>query len=376
MIEHDGETHHPLGSASYYFKRDLIPFIDRHCDRPRITLHIGAQPNSDPHIGNIITFTTAFALASALKEKTAREIRINFVFVETAPAAGQDVIIKGVRYQKSLATVGDFLLNQRAFTKVLERLSLLSGVPCDVKTQDFWRQNPKFGLVLRDIISKRSLFGPRLSPETHELAIRAPCPLCGLAEKHGLTNQYHDDGRIIFTCPTHGEFHVNLHFSDQTQHLGLNTPLRNLVRALLCREDQDTSWILCTGADYAGFYQEQLCYRLVEQGGESPGFPMIFYAPLILDWSGSKLSKSLYVKEGAYKYLCEAGLGYMLDANVFLDAEFGLEALFAEVQQWVAEPYKLFRSYSVEYLHRELISRGMKLVKYVAEIETTCKNLQ
>ena len=55
---------------------------------------------------------------------------------------------------------------------------------------------------------------------------------------------------------------------------------------------------------------------------------MIFYAPLVLDWSGSKLSKSLYVKEGAYKYLCEAGLGYMLDVNILLDAESGLEALF------------------------------------------------
>lgn len=373
MIEHDGETHHPLGSASYYFKRDLISFIDRHCVRPRISLHIGAQPNSDPHIGNLVTFTTAFALASALKEKTAREIRIKFVFVETAPAAGQDVMIKGVRYQKSLAKTGDFLLNQRAFTKVLERLSLLSGVPCDIKTQDFWRQNPKFGPVLRDIISKRHLFGPRLSPETHKLAIRAPCPLCGLADKHGITNRYHDDdGKIIFTCPTHGEFDVNLHLPDQTKHLGLNTPLRNLVRVLLCKEDPDTSWILCTGADYAGFYQEQLCYRLVEQKPGFPGFPTIFYAPLILDWSGSKLSKSLYVKEGAYKYLREAGLGYMLDVTVLLDAESGLEALFAEVQRWVAEPYKLFRSYSVEYLHRELVSGGMKLVIQAEDTDHTC----
>lgn len=178
MIEHDGETHHPLGSASYYFKRDLISFIDRHCVCPQISLHIGAQPNSDPHIGNLVTFTTAFALASALKEKTAREIRIKFVFVKTAPAAGQDVMIKGVRYQKSLAKTEDFLLNQRAFTKVLKRLSLLSGVSCDVKTQDFWRQNPKFGPVLRDIISKRHLFGPCLSPKTHKLAIQAPYPLC------------------------------------------------------------------------------------------------------------------------------------------------------------------------------------------------------
>ena len=364
MIQHDGEIHHPLGGASYYFKHHLIPFIDHHCVRPRITLHIGAQPNSDPHIGNIVTFAAAFALASSLKKITAREVRINFVFVETAPAAGQDVKIKDVRYQKSLANMGDFPLYQPAFTKVLERLSLLSSVPYEIRTQDFWRQNPNFGSVLRDIISKRSFFGPRLSPETQKLAIRAPCPLCGLAEKHGLTNQYHNDDKIVFTCPTHGEFEINLHLSDQTKHVEMNTPLRNLVRVLLCREDQDTSWILCTGADYAGFYQEQLCYRLVEQ---KPGFPMIFYAPLILDWSGSKLSKSLYVKEGAYKYLCEAGLEYMLDVNIFLDTESGFKALFAEVQQWVAEPYRLFRSYSVEYLHRQLVSRGMKVVNQVAE---------
>lgn len=103
MIEYDGKNHHPLRSASCYFKRDLIPFILSHSVRPRISLHLEAQPNSEPHIGNLVTFTTAFALASAPKEKTAREIRIKFVFVETAPAAGQDVTIKGVRYQKSLA---------------------------------------------------------------------------------------------------------------------------------------------------------------------------------------------------------------------------------------------------------------------------------
>lgn len=241
MLQHDGETHHPLGSASYYFKQDLVPFIDRHCVRSRITVHIGAQPNSQPHIGNIVTFATAFALASALKERTAREIRIKFVFVETAPAAGQDFMIKGVRYQKSLENMGEFQLNQQAFNKVLERLSLLSGVPCDVETQDFWRKNPRFGQVLGDIISKRNDLGPRLSPETQKLAIRAPCPLCGLADKHGLTNRYKDDGRIVFTCPTHGEFDMNVHLSDQTKHLGLNTPLRNLVRVLLCSEDQDSS---------------------------------------------------------------------------------------------------------------------------------------
>lgn len=358
MTEHDDDVHHPLGGASYYFKRDLIPFVDRFCIGPRITLHIGAQPNSDPHIGNMVTFATAFALASALKKITTREVRIKFVFVETAPAANHDVRIDGVRYQKSLGETGDFLLHQQAFATVLERLSLLSGVPYDVENQDFWRQNPQFGPVLRGIIRNRSFIGPRLSPETRKLAIRAPCPICGLADKHGLTNQYRNDGKIIFTCPTHGEFDVNLHSSDETKRLEMNTPLRNLVRIRLCSDDPHTSWIFFTGADYAGFYQEQLLYRLVER---TPGFPMIIYAPLILDWSGSKLSKSLYVKEDAYSYLREAGLLYMLDVKVLLDAESGLEVLFAEVKQWVAEPYRLFRNYSVEYLHKELVSRGMKL---------------
>ena len=88
----------------------------------------------------------------------------------------------------------------------------------------------------------------------------------------------------------------------------------------------------------------------------------MFYAPLVLDWTGLKLSKSLYVEEGTYKYLSDAGLGYMLDTNLLLAAESGLEALFAEVQHWVAEPHRLFRNYSVEYLHMQLTGRGMKLI--------------
>ena len=210
MPAHDGEVHYPLRGASYYFKRDLIPFLSRHCDGPRITLHIGARPNSDPHIGNLITFATAFALASALKGNTTREIRICFVFVESAPTPAHDVTIGGVSYQKSLARTGDFFWNRVAFIKILERLSLLSGVLCDVKTQDFWRENPKFGPLLKHIISNRSFFGPQVSPKTHKLAIRAPCPHCGLAEKHGLMNQYLDDSKIVFSCHRHGKFEIDL----------------------------------------------------------------------------------------------------------------------------------------------------------------------
>jgi hypothetical protein len=241
---------------------------------------------------------------------------------------------------------------------VLIRLSTLSDVPFDVETQEFWRQHPRFKPTLDSIILNRSFFASRLSPETQKLGLRAPCPTCGLAKKHGLTNRYTQSQKIVFTCPHHGEFEIDLDSPDQIRRLEMNTPLRNLIRVLICSEDERTSWILCTGGDYAGFYQEQLLYRLVEQ---KPEFPVIFYAPLILDWSGSKLSKSLYVKEGAYRYLVEAGLAYMLDVRILLNAESGCEALYEEVSSWVREPYKLFRSYSLEYLHRALVSRGMVL---------------
>jgi hypothetical protein len=105
-----------------------------------------------------------------------------------------------------------------------------------------------------------------------------------------------------------------------------------------------------------GFYQEQLTWRLLEHPALAP---IIFYAPLILDWSEAKLSKSLYIKQGGYNYLVETGRRYLLDADAFLETTGGIEALFEEVQDWVNHPYKLFRNYTLEYLETQLIAHGM-----------------
>ncbi|KNG86719.1 hypothetical protein ANOM_005185 [Aspergillus nomiae NRRL 13137] len=360
MIDHDGVVHHPLGSGSYYFKQNLVKYLNDQCSRPQITLHIGSQPNSSPHIGNLVTFSTGFALAAAIKTKFQRDIRAKFVYVDSAPTPGKDLLINGVRYQKSLGHTGDFRANQTPFMKVLDQLSNLSGVAYDIETQNFWRSKPAFGAILRNIVAHHKTLGAHLSPETGKLAIRASCPRegCGLADKHGLNNQYHDDSRITFICPDHGEHHVDLTSSQDLDRLEFNTPLRNLIRILVCSQDSETSWIMCTGSDYAGFYQEQLTWRLLERPGNAP---IIFYAPLILDWSGVKLSKSLYVKQGSYKYLCDAGRRYLLDTDIFLKTECGLKALFEEVQDWVEKPYMLFRNYSLEYIDMQLLSRGMQL---------------
>ncbi|EEH11255.1 conserved hypothetical protein [Histoplasma capsulatum G186AR] len=362
MIQHDGETHHPLGAGSYYFKEHLINYLNDQCSRPSIALHVGSQPNCSPHIGNLTTFTVTFALAAALRKEFRREVRVKFVYVDSAPSPGQEANINGVIYQRSLKHTGDLEDNQTTFMKVLDQLSQISGIAYDVETQNLWLSHPAFPGVLRIIVAQHEVLGPHMSPDRGKLAIRASCPHdgCGLTDKHGVNNQYLHDGRITFACPNHGEHHVSLSSASDLKRLEFNTPLRNLIRILICSQDPDKSWIMCTGSDYAGFYQEQFTWRLLECPAKAP---IIFYSPLIIDWSGGKLSKSLYVKKGAYKYLCDAGRRYMLDADTFMKTEGALNALFAEIQDWVEEPRKLFRNYSIDYIDKQLISRGMKLVQ-------------
>ena len=70
---------------------------------------------------------------------------------------------------------------------------------------------------------------------------------------------------------------------------------------------------------------------------------MILYAPLVLDWSGAKMSKSLYVKEGAYSDIPKAFVNY-----VFLKEKYGIEGLkilYKIVSNWFSKPYMLFRHY-------------------------------
>lgn len=90
--------------------------------------------------------------------------------------------------------------------------------------------------------------------------------------------------------------------------------------------------------------------------------PLIFYSPLVLDWSGSKLSKSMSVKVGSYQYLQDAELDFMLKLARFLAVERGMEALYVVVTSWMAEPYRIFRSSSLECLHELLLrERGMRV---------------
>ena len=70
-----------------------------------------------------------------------------------------------------------------------------------------------------------------------------------------------------------------------------------------------------------------------------------------LDWSGAKLSKSLYVKEGAYSDLPSYLINYEYMKNNF--GIEGLNIINNITNEWIENPYLLFRNYSIYYFKKE-----------------------
>ncbi|KAI8978239.1 hypothetical protein BD414DRAFT_530620 [Trametes punicea] len=385
---HDGVVHNALGAASYVYAKELakpllrslglIPDSARFSPSPTanatqlsdkdqdavsvssdtdsgvsfaqgtssstLFIHIGAQPNNSPHAGTIVTFALAFLLGRLLQREYPR-LRAHALSVSPQDAAlwvdDLRVVVK-----LDLAYVG-------------------GEVRAEVGNQDDLMRMPAMRDAIRTIIRDRARIAPELAPERETLA-------------HGVRNAYVADGdatTITFYCPAHGPYTLALENADDLARLELNTPLRNLARALVYMADSAASRVpgqavptrlhmRVTGADYAGFYQERLLFRqlfLLQRSAEPPmrdviDFLLVFYAPLITDWSGVKLSKSLYVEHGAYKYLDERGMAYLLQYKTMVKEGKKREVLFSAVDDWVRNPAKLFCSYSIDYLHRLFVA--------------------
>ncbi|KAH6850543.1 hypothetical protein B0I37DRAFT_413935 [Chaetomium sp. MPI-CAGE-AT-0009] len=377
-----------------------------------IVIHAGAQPNNSPHCGTLIVFCYAFAVARATRDRMQAmaahaevafqppPVSVEITFVDTAPVKGEGVEINGIHYQKSYrdtprasaAWTGDY-------HEVLGLLSAWSDIPVTTTVQSDFFSNPFMPQLLDYLVTNHQTLGRQLSPKYGTLALRAACPVpgCGLAEKHGRLNQYTSSptptptttptkptttttsttpndspppsplppATITFHCPHHGPHTLPLTPNPLTlSRLEANAPTRNLLRSMSHLLDAHTHHVRVTGADYAGGYQEALLYRpLAEWAASSSGAgvagrtPHILYAPLVVDWSGAKLSKSLYVREGGYegmKLFGTEGLGSYRVLKGVVGGE-GLRRIWEEVRGWVADPRKVFRCYSVEYLRRVVV---------------------
>lgn len=334
-FESDGKVYNPLGGGSYVYQDSLIKYLHSQLRKNVVKISIGAQPNSSPHFGTLEVFCLAFSLANMLKEYDNKlDVSVLFEMVDTAPAITK--IVNNTNYQISLRESGEMDKYIDQYYEILNQLSELSGIHYEVRGQRNFNNHSSIPSIVRKIIDNRDVLAPILEPQKNILRIRAACPICGLTDKQGIENTFVDN-KMICNCPEHGKFEVDI--CRESYRLEYNTPLRNLIRGLVYLIDnEDTNveyqWLRITGSDYAGFYQEQLLYKTTDLlGYKVSQLPMILYAPLVTDWSGAKLSKSLYVKENAYKYLPSFMINY--DNLRKEKGTMGLTSVYTEVHSWL-----------------------------------------
>jgi len=310
-----------------------LPSLQTQLPTRPIVIHAGAQPNNSPHAGTLVVFCYAFCFAQQVKKRMEDvaanadlqlpSVTVEVTFMDTAPVIGHEFDKNQIQYQKSYREVPDNLdVRMLDYKRVLDLLSKWSDIDFRIVYQSEFFSHPSMPSILGYIIANHETLGPQLSPKHGTLALRAACPVsgCGLAEKHGRLNMYSidtslesyvmdasaTDAIITFHCPFHGPHTISLSKPGELSRLEANAPTRNLIRSMRHLLDKSVHHVRITGSDYAGMYQEVFLYRPLANWSSTTGLatgrtPHILYAPLVVDWSGAKLSKSLYVREGGYE---------------------------------------------------------------------------
>lgn len=256
-----------------------------------IKISVGAQPNSSPHFGTLETIALSFCLASnIMKYDKNKKVIILYEVIDSAPS--ETSVINGIKYQKSLKYTGKMNEFLGEYLEILEYYKNLTGITYEIRFQKEFNGQPEISGIIKKIINNREYISSRLDPKYGKIRIRMSCPKCGLTDKNSILNKYNDN-KIIFYCPVHGEYSAKLDID--TSLLEYNSPYRNLIRCLYYtsvnnNSDYDYQILRVTGSDYAGFYQEEMRYKIASYlGYPAHTLSMILYAPLVLDWSGAKM---------------------------------------------------------------------------------------
>jgi hypothetical protein len=332
--------------------------------RSRLRVTTAAQLNGTPHLGTVVTVLTVFALTAHAAEVLGLPATVVFDALENAPA--ERVEIDGAVYSR---TVGDLIdtgildatSRRSGFDRLLTWAAARSGVGYEFRPYAAYQALGPVRECLHRIAADQDTFRPLVAPA--DSRIRPRCPACRLTEKSARTLTIRaDHGRVHLdsTCPTHGRYRETIHIDGADGWYDANTPVRSIQKGyLLARERDlhDACSVSVDGADWGGaWHAHVLAPALSALGLPHTTWPVSVFTPLVVDRTGGKLSKTLYVRHGAYADLPRS----YLDLDLLL-AEYGehaLDVLWDEVRRWAREPGRLHRSYTLDYLHGVLTAAG------------------
>lgn len=350
-------TFAPVGIAHLTrYNADLLRAAARGKRCLRVTT--AAQLNGVPHIGTVLTVMTVFAFAAHAGEVLDLPVTVIFDALENAPA--EHVTIEGETYTR---TVGDLIDGGQAdraehvgaFERLLRWASHRSGMRCEYRPYAVYQGLPSVRACLHAIARRQREFAPIVAPADGVIRIRPRCPRCRLMEKSARTLRIvAADGAVLLDsrCPLHGPYRETIELTGGGGWYDANTPVRSIQKGYLLaaeREMYQACSVSVDGADWGGaWHAHVLAPALATLGVPVGDWPISVFTPLVLDRSGGKLSKTLYVRYGPdYADLPPS----FFDLNLLTrDGDDVLAALWSEASRWAAEPRRLHRAYTVDYL--------------------------
>jgi hypothetical protein len=333
--------------------------------RSQIRITTAAQLNGVPHFGTVVTLLTVFALAQHSSDVLGLPATIVFDALENAPA--ERLEIDGEIYTRNVGDLMDTGHVDRServggFERLLTWAQHRSGISYEFRPYDVYQGLRPVRECLHIIAARLDEFAPIVAPRDGIVRIRPRCFHCRLMQKSAKDlriTAVSGAVRLASRCPHHGCYAETVHI-DGGGWYDANTPVRSIQKGYLLSAERniyDACSVSVDGADWGGsWHAHVLAPALAAMGIPSADWPVSIFTPLITDRTGGKLSKTLYVARGTYSDLPELFLN--LDVLLTQHGEQILEVIWAEVTRWAAEPRRLHRTYTVEYIS-ELLDAGL-----------------
>lgn len=314
----------------------------------KIIINTSSQPNSKPHLGTLTTLMTTFALAEKFQSEFKIPTIVRFDELENSPFEinGPYYISLGDYKLKNGSSIADN--NMKTYIDIFEKLKNITNINYEIRT---YKEFQKINVIrenLITILNNPNKFDRYLNPSNISTYVRTKCPECNLSYFNPKVKKYSDHIDFEGSCPVHGNYRIRL-LKDNSEYIDMNTQLRDLLKGVHIAKEKENHIleIMCDGSDWSGEWTSNVHYKTML----ALGFNSIttrFFTPTIVDESGGKFSKSVYLKNDSYIGDEKLFADYKLFYDKYKDE--GWLKIFNEVKKWVSEPMRFFRSYSWEYI--------------------------
>jgi hypothetical protein len=337
-----------------------------------ISFHVGTQINGNPHIGTYLVQAMSFYLAQKVKEETGINTKVILGALDNAPYSIEKNK-EGHLFQKTYKdALGDDEINRlilENYENYFKELSDTTGVPFSIQTYSGQQASKEYRNEFLKVLPKIKELGIALNPSQNQFKIRFPNPSDKFTEKHAINTKLMNisDNKAIFeSIAFNGDFYESIVTPNNGSdtYLDINTIGRNLIKELVCSNNENEMSIMIKGSDWMlGSTLVDLGHGIV--GKRTDEIPLRIYTPQIVTPNGDKLSKSL-INEGHQnkKDIPSYFLNMKELGNLYSNVT---EKILNLCELFAFDSKHLFRSYSYNEIDRLLGFDSKQINEFVKE---------